>query len=227
MAGVLAAVWAYRWYWVNCGWGFPALSCPYYWSCRSSQCLDRPESGSACSSYSLVMSPYENIIPFWSSHAYRFYLNLTSIHPNCVSNPINKQQHTHLLGDGGVWRDMVGTPVVGVIWLGSCVPCVRFRFNWGVLFPMPLTGKPIAPAEKHKHKGRTTNAVRQPRGYSFCFMSNQHPRNGTNSRSLCGPYKLAPSCDSWPDDDGDGEDSIWKKTFNLPDELNKLMQERK
>lgn len=23
--------------------------------------------------------------------------------------------HTHLLGDGGVWRDMVGTPVVGVI----------------------------------------------------------------------------------------------------------------
>ena len=22
---------------------------------------------------------------------------------------------THLLGDGGVWRDMVGTPVVGVM----------------------------------------------------------------------------------------------------------------
>ena len=26
-----------------------------------------------------------------------------------------KHLHTHLLGDGGVWRDMVGTPVVGVI----------------------------------------------------------------------------------------------------------------
>lgn len=70
--------------------------------------------------------------------------------------------HTHLLGDGGVWRDMVGTPVVGVIWLGSCVPCVRFRFNWGVLFPMPLTEKPSAPAESHGRKtGRKTNAVRQ------------------------------------------------------------------
>lgn len=23
--------------------------------------------------------------------------------------------HEYLLGDGGVWRDMVGTPVVGVI----------------------------------------------------------------------------------------------------------------
>lgn len=59
----------------------------------------------------------------------------------------HKQQfHTHLLGDGGVWRDMAGTPVVGVIWLGGSVPCVKFRFNWGVLLPMPLTEKPSAPA---------------------------------------------------------------------------------
>lgn len=25
----------------------------------------------------------------------------------------------HLFGEGGVWRDMVGTPVVGVLWLGN------------------------------------------------------------------------------------------------------------
>lgn len=68
--------------------------------------------------------------------------------------------YSHLLGDGGVCRDMVGTPVVGVIWLGSCEPCVRFRFNWGVLFPMPLTEKPSAPADK---TGRKTWSARQPR----------------------------------------------------------------
>lgn len=56
-AGVLVAVWACRWYWVSCGWGCPALSCPCCWSCHSSQCLDRPESDSACSSSSSAMSP--------------------------------------------------------------------------------------------------------------------------------------------------------------------------
>lgn len=61
-AGVLVAVWAYRWYWASCGWGCPAPSCPYCWSCRSFRCLDRPESDSACSSCSSVMSPCWNII---------------------------------------------------------------------------------------------------------------------------------------------------------------------
>lgn len=42
---------------------------------------------------------------------------------------MSQLENRHLLGDGGVWRDMVGIPVVGVIWLASCVPCVRFRFN--------------------------------------------------------------------------------------------------
>lgn len=28
---------------------------------------------------------------------------------------------------------------------------------------------------------------------------------------LWGPYKLAPSCDSCPDDDGEGDDRIWKE----------------
>ena len=63
-ADVLAAVWAYRWCWVSCGWGCPAPSCPCYWSCRSSQCFDWPESGSACSSCSLATSPCKHKI--WS-----------------------------------------------------------------------------------------------------------------------------------------------------------------
>lgn len=138
---------------------------------------------------------------------------------------------------------MVGTPVVGVIWLGSCVPCVRFRFNWGVLFPMPLTEKPSAPADS---QARKTNAIRQLGEYSLLLLHNTwrkfilalvlmqfksytllYSDNTTDEKAakcdcrtnkkkkkknlLCGPYKLAPSCDSWPDDDGEGEDSIWEK----------------
>lgn len=36
----------------------------------------------------------------------------------------------YLLGEGGVWRDIVGaTPVAGVTWLGSWLPCGKLRFN--------------------------------------------------------------------------------------------------
>lgn len=54
----------------------------------------------------------------------------------------------YLLGDGGVWSDIVGTPVVGVTWLGNWVPCDKLRFNWGVLLLIPLIGRPSAPIEK-------------------------------------------------------------------------------
>lgn len=60
-AGVPAAVWACRWYWASCGWDSRAPSCPCYWSCHSSQCLDRPESGSTCSSCSSATSPCWNM----------------------------------------------------------------------------------------------------------------------------------------------------------------------
>lgn len=53
----------------------------------------------------------------------------------------------YLFGEGGVWRDIVGTPVVGVLWLGNGVPCVKLRFNWGLLLFMPLIEKPSAPSE--------------------------------------------------------------------------------
>lgn len=29
------------------------------------------------------------------------------------------EEMAYLFGDGGVWRDIVGTPVVGVLWLGN------------------------------------------------------------------------------------------------------------
>lgn len=61
----------------------------------------------------------------------------------------------YLLGDGGVWSDIVGTPVVGVTWLGNWVPCDKLRFNWGVLLLIPLIGRPSAPIEK-KFRGVET-----------------------------------------------------------------------
>lgn len=62
--------------------------------------------------------------------------------------PINK----YLLGDGGVWSDIVGTPVVGVTWLGNWVPCDKLRFNWGVLLLIPLIGRPSAPIKKFRRR---------------------------------------------------------------------------
>lgn len=100
-AGVLVAVWACRWYWASCGWGCPALSCPYCWSCRLSQCLDRPESDSACSSSSSAMSLCQNIVRsdlvgsiFSSCHVNcHFYfqvftvaINHANVHANWVCN---------------------------------------------------------------------------------------------------------------------------------------------
>lgn len=58
----------------------------------------------------------------------------------------------YLLGDGGVWSDIVGTPVVGVTWLGNWVPCDKLRFNWGVLLLIPLIGRPSAPNKKIQKK---------------------------------------------------------------------------
>ena len=61
-------------------------------------------------------------------------------------------QYKDLLGDGGVWSDIVGTPVVGVTWLGNWVPCDKLRFNWGVLLLIPLIGRPSAPIKKIQKK---------------------------------------------------------------------------
>lgn len=82
----------------------------------------------------------------------------------------------YLLGDGGVWRDMVGTPVVGVIWLGNWLPCVKFRFNWGVLFPIPLTEKPSAPAKRGKEQIETKTQhcqKTQKDSHVFCPTNSQ------------------------------------------------------
>lgn len=165
---------------------------------------------------------------------------------------------THLLGDGGVWRDMVGTPVVGVIWLGSWVPCVKLRFNWGVLLPMPLIEKPSAPTEREQGKrgrqkhpkysqvnqrqlfclqSKKKKKFNDSQAYCTAIMYSSSELNCISTHTawvwdiytkkpdnisvkklwgflglLCGPYKLAPSCDSWPDEDGEGDDSIWGRT---------------
>ena len=34
-----------------------------------------------------------------------------------------------LLGEGGVCKESVGTPVVGVTWVGSWLPCVKLRLS--------------------------------------------------------------------------------------------------
>lgn len=76
-ADVLVVVWACRWYWASYGWGCPTLSCPCYWSCRSSQCPDRPESDSACSC-SLAMSLCFKKNTQWGLHTINFSCVMTS-----------------------------------------------------------------------------------------------------------------------------------------------------
>lgn len=40
-------------------------------------------------------------------------------HKASSRHDIIKEEVAYLFGEGGVWRDIVGTPVVGVLWLGS------------------------------------------------------------------------------------------------------------
>lgn len=128
----------------------------------------------------------------------------------------------YLFGEGGVWRDIVGTPVVGVLWLGNWVPCVKLRFNWGLLLLMPLIEKPSAPS-KWVGKETMINWCSESEYMEFLLASQWFFSTISRTEdlySLCGPYKLAPSCDNWPDDDGEGDGSIWKPREVITSHLN-------
>lgn len=163
-----------------------------------------------------------------------------SARPNWVcklTKQVNTVVHTCLVmeGYGGTWW---GPPLWG--WYDLVAACLALDFDLTEAYcsPCPLPRSRVHLRKDEQEKQEKTNTVRKHREDSsakfqvphkylhpfshllnarFLFTSNMLHMIKLPCKwlwhLLCGPYKLAPSCDSWPDDDGEGEDSIWRKTF--------------
>lgn len=126
-------------------------------------------------------------------------------------------------GCGGTWW---GPPLWE--WCDLVAACLALNFDLTEAYysPCPL---PRSRVHLQKDVGGKTNTVREDSSAKcpkFLLPINtciEHPIKDVNlpricnmwenygrenKHLLCGPYKLAPSCDSWPDDDGEGDESI-------------------
>lgn len=121
----------------------------------------------------------------------------------------------YLLGEGGVCI----VPVLGVLaWLGSWLAdwFKPLRLNWGaVLLFIPRMGNPKAPTARERDKTRS-GVLSVCRLWKHTFISTKKCEHGyvhvfmfmSVLIVLCGPYKLAPSCDSWPVEEAEEDASI-------------------
>lgn len=125
----------------------------------------------------------------------------------------------YLLGEGGVCIE----PALGVLesWPADWFSPLRLNGGAALLF-MPRMGNPNAPTERASRQAWKTKLTLPRFLWDNITVMSRHYSAETGqclSVLLCGPYRLAPSCDSWPVEEAEEDASIWGgQTHNHTDQ---------
>lgn len=125
----------------------------------------------------------------------------------------------YLLGEGGVCIE----PALGVLesWPADWFSPLRLNGGAALLF-MPRMGNPNAPTERASRQAWKTRLTLPRFLWANITVMSRHYSAETGqclSVLLCGPYRLAPSCDSWPVEEAEEDASIWGgQTHNHTDQ---------